>query len=82
MFGSFQKTSETVQKCFSDVFMIFFLIFEKSSEIFGKLENGSKVFFRCFIIFQNFREIFGNLWNSSKIIGKFENVRTFGVIDL
>ena len=51
VFGNFKKTSEMVQKCFSDVFIIF-KVFRKSSEIFGSvqkfLENFRKVFFRCF----------------------------------
>ena len=54
VFGNFQKTSEMVQKCFSDVFIIF-KVFRKSSEIFGSVqkfsENFRKVFFRCFYYF-------------------------------
>ena len=40
MFGNFQKTLETVQKCFSDVLMNF-EIFGNSSEIFGSARKSS-----------------------------------------
>ena len=76
IFGSvrkFWKTSETVQKSFSDVFMIF-KIFGKYSEIFGSVRNlrkflenfgnGSKVIFRCCYDFLKFSE---NLRKSSAI---------------
>ena len=67
----FWKTSETVQKCFPNVFMIL-KIFGKSSEIFGSIRkclenfgNGSKVIFRCFYdffkIFGKSSEIFGSI---------------------
>ena len=57
VYRNFRKTSETVQKRFSDDFMIL-KIFEKSSGIFGSVRNflesfgnGSKVFFRCLRVF-------------------------------
>ena len=76
IFENFWKTSEKVQKCFSDVFKWFFEIFGKSSEVFGnhrtfseKFGNGSKLFFRRFYYFLKFRKI----WKSSEV---FENHRT------
>ena len=75
---NFCKTSETVQKCFSDVFMIF-KIFGKSSEVFwnllkfsenfGKLWKQFKSNFQTFLWLLNFRKIFGNLRKCSEIVG-------------
>ena len=80
VFGSireFRKTSETVQKCFPDVL----LIFENFPNIFGnlrkcskKIGNGSKVIFRCFYDFLKFSE---NLRESSEVFAKSSgNFRT------
>ena len=66
----FGKTLENSSKVFSRCFYDFLKLSEnlpKSSEIFGKFGNGSKVIFRCFFIFkisENLRktsEVFGNL---------------------
>ena len=84
---NFWKTSETVQKCFPNVFMIF-KIFGKSSEIFGSVRkfsenfgNGSKVIFRCFYDFLKFSEnlrksfeVFGNLRKFSENFGNGSKV--------
>ena len=43
IFGNFWKTSETVQQCFPDIFMIL-KILGKSSEIFGSVQKSSKIF--------------------------------------
>ena len=55
------------------MFLLFFLIFGKSSEIFGSVRksseifrNGSKVIFRCFYDFFKFSE---NLRKSSEVFG-------------
>ena len=76
VFRNFRKTSETVQKRFSDDFMIL-KIFEKSSGIFGSVRNflesfgnGSKVFFRCFYYFLKFSENLQVLENHRKISGR------------
>ena len=50
IFGT--KTSETVQKCFSDVFMIFKKIFGK---IFGYLWKCSKIIRKLSDVIGNFR---------------------------
>ena len=71
------KTSETVQKCFPDVFMSFlnfqkiFGSVRKSSEIFGKLRKRFKSNFEMFLWFF---KIFGKLRKSSKVFG---NLRKF-----
>ena len=77
------QSSETfgnLLKQFRSVFhrLIFFLIFGKSSEVFGNLRkclenfgNGSKVIFRCFYDFLKLSE---NLRKSSEV---FRNLRKF-----
>ena len=79
VYGNFRKTSETVQKCFSDLSWSFKFTenLRKSSEVFGifrefseNFRNGSKnFFFRCFYYFLKFSE---NLRKSSEV---FENHR-------
>ena len=81
---NFWKTSETVQKCLPDVFMIFLnfrKIFgnlgsvRKFSEIFGKLRKRFKSNFQVFLwffkVFGKSSEIFGSAY---KIFRKFPDV--------
>ena len=63
--GHFWKTSETVQKFFPDVFMIF-KIFRNLRNFLENFGNGSKVIFRCYYDILNFSK---NLRKCSQIVG-------------
>ena len=80
VYGNFWKTSETVQKCSSEIFGSV----RNFSGIFGKLQKWfKKIFFRCFYYFLKFseNEVFENHRKSSGCDRKSKclvGVKTFG----